>query len=213
MTKFQLLAAAAAAAVATACAGSQSAREEAAANTATQQSTTAPNQPVQPASITDDQLRAYAAARNEIEPLQATFGAQTPERQLQITAQIAAIQQRLGIEPTTYNAIARTANEDRVFAARLAAVQPDTFGDESLRAFARASIEIQPLTNSLATATPEQQAQVTEQIRQILDRNNLDSATYNAIAQRAQADPAFASRVQELHRQAQGATTTENSGE
>lgn len=212
MTKFQMLAAVAAAALATACAGTQSAREQTLANTTLQSATSAANQSVQPASITDDQLRAYAAARNEIEPLQATFGAQPPERQQQIIAEIAAIQQRNGIEPSMYNAIARTANEDRVFAARLAALQPDTFGDESLRAFAQASTEIQPLTDGLATATPEQQAQVTEQIRHILERNNLDSATYNAIAQRAQSDPAFASRVQELHRQAQG-PATEDSGE
>lgn len=207
MTKFQLLAAVAAAAFATACASTEPAR------TTQQNTATATEQTVQPADMSDAQLRAYTAARDEIVPLQQTFGAQTPERQLEITAEIAAIQQRHGIEPTTYNAITRAANEDRVFAARLAALQPDTFSDDSLRAFARASIEIQPLTNSLGTATPEQQAQVTEQIRQILERNNLDGATYNAIAQRAQADEAFAARIQDLHRQAQTPATTEDSGE
>lgn len=212
MKKFQLLAAAAAAALATACAGAQGARETA----TSQQSTTtqsATAQAMQPAAITDTQLRAYSAARDQIAPLQENFGAQTPERQQQIAAEIAAIQQRNSIAPATYNQIARMANEDRTFAARLAAVQPETFTDDSLRAFARASIEIQPLTAGLTTATPEQQAQVTEQIRQILQTNNLDSATYNAIAQRAQTDQAFAARVQELHRQAQAPTTTENSGE
>lgn len=209
MTKFQLLAAVAAATFATACAGTQSTETV---RTTQQNTTTATAQAVQPANMTDAQLRAYAAARDEIVPLQQTFGAQTPERQLEITAEIAAIQQRHGIEPTTYNAITRAANEDRVFAARLAALEPDTFSDESLRAFAQASIEIQPLTNSLSTATPEQQAAVTEQIRQILERNNLDSATYNAIAQRAQADETFAARVQELHRQAQAPATSGDSG-
>jgi hypothetical protein len=207
MTKFQLLAAVAAAAFATACASTETAR------TTQQNTTSATAQTVQPANMSDAQLRAYTAARDEIVPLQQTFGAQTQERQLEITAEIAAIQQRHGVDPTTYNAITRAANEDRVFAARLAALQPDTFSEESLRAFARASIEIQPLTNSLGTATPEQQAQVTEQIRQILERNNLDGATYNAIAQRAQADEAFAARIQDLHRQAQAPTTAEDSGE
>lgn len=211
MTKFQLLAAIAAAALATACASTQSDVAATPQSSATARSTSA--QSTQPASFTDAQLRSYAAARDEITPLQETFGAQTPERQQQITAEIAAIQQRHSIDPTTYNQIARAANEDRTFAARLAAVQPDTFSDDSLRAFARASIEIQPLTTGLATATPEQQTQVTEQIRQILQRNNLDSSTYNAIAQRAQTDPAFAARVQDLHRQAQAPATNDNSGE
>ena len=210
MTKFQLLAAVAAATLATACAGTQNTET---ARTTQQNTTSATAQTVQPANMTDALLRAYTAARDEIVPLQETFGAQTQERQLEITAEIAAIQQRHGLDATTYNAITRVANEDRVFAARLAALQPDTFSDDSLRAFAQASIEIQPLTNSLSTATPEQQAQVTEQIRQILERNNLDGATYNAIAQRAQSDETFAARIQDLHRQAQASVTTEDSGE
>jgi hypothetical protein len=45
--------------------------------------------------------------------------------------------------------------------------------------------------------------QATDQIRQILERNNLDSTTYNAIAARAQAEPAFATHIQDLYRQAQ----------
>jgi len=210
MKKFQLLAAVAAATIATACAGTQSTEM---ARTTQQNTTSATAQAVQPANMTDAQVRAYTAARDEIVPLQETFGAQTQERQLEITAEIAAIQQRHGIEATTYNAITRAANEDRVFAARLAALQPDTFSDDSLRAFAQASIEIQPITNGLATATPEQRDAATEQIRQILARNNLDSASYNAIAARAQSDQAFAQRVQDLQRQAQGPATNEDSGE
>ncbi|MBK6703080.1 MAG: DUF4168 domain-containing protein [Caulobacteraceae bacterium] len=183
-------------------------------NAAKRRSTTTSStaQSTQPATFTDAQLRAYAAARDEMAPLQATFGTQTPERQQQIATEIAAIQQRHGIEPSMYNQIARRANEDRTFAARLAGVQ--LIHSATTRcAFARASIEIQPLTAGLSTATPEQQAQITEQIRQILERNNLDSATYNAIAQRAQTDQAFAARVQDLYRQAQAPATNENNGE
>jgi hypothetical protein len=69
-----------------------------------------------------------------------------------------------------------------------------------LRAFAAASVEIDPISRTLASQTPEQRTAATEQIRQILQRNNLDSATYNAIASRAQADPALASRIASLHR-------------
>lgn len=203
MPRTQLLAAVAAAAFAAACAGAQSASENAATSTTQQTTTTTTTTTTQTTSFTDAQLRAYVAAKNEIEPLQAGLASQTPEQQRQTTAQIAAVLQRHGIEAATFNAIARTANQDRAFAARLAGLQPDTFSDDTLRAFARASIEIDPITRNLATATPTQHTQATEQIRQILARHNLDSATYNAIAARAQADQTFAARIQNLHRQAQ----------
>lgn len=77
---------------------------------------------------------------------------------------------------------------------------PTTFTDAQLRSFAAAAIEIDPISRSVATQTPEQRAASTEQIRAILARNNLDSATYNAIAARAQADPTLASRIASLNR-------------
>lgn len=199
MTKFQLLAAAAVAAFGAACAGTSADRSTstAAATPSTAQSTTAP---AQTATYTDAQLRAYAAAKDEIAPLQAQLASQTPEQQAQTRQQIAAIIQRNNLTAEQFNGIARMANADRAFAARLAGMQPDTFSDETLRAFAAASVEIDPISRSLAGQTPEQQAQATEQIRQILQRNNLDSATYNAIASRAQADPTLAARIATLHR-------------
>jgi hypothetical protein len=197
-----MLAAAAVAALgAAACAGSGS--TETASASATEQRTTqstTPSQTQTTSTYTDAQLRAYVAANAEIEPLQANLASQTPEQQAQTRTQIAAILERHGLLATQFNGIARMANEDRTFAARLAALQPDTFSDETLRAFAAASVEIDPISRSLATATPEQQTQATEQIRQILARNNLDSATYNAIAARAQSDPTFAARIAALHR-------------
>ncbi|MGQ0532489.1 MAG: DUF4168 domain-containing protein [Caulobacteraceae bacterium] len=206
MTKISMLAAAAVAALgAAACAGSQSARTEAASTSSAQGSTqsTMPAQSSQAASVTDAQLRSYVAARAEIGPLQAGLASQTPEQQTQTRSQIAAILQRHSVTATQFNDIGRMANEDRTFASRLAALQPNTFSDATLRAFAAASVEIDPISRSLATATPEQRTQATEQIRQILQRNNLDSATYNAIAARAQADPALAARIAELHRTGQ----------
>lgn len=77
---------------------------------------------------------------------------------------------------------------------------PATYTDAQLQSFARAAIEVDPISRTLATATPEQQAAATEQIRQILTRNNLDGATYNAIAAQAQRDPAFAQRITALNR-------------
>ncbi|MEZ5959089.1 MAG: DUF4168 domain-containing protein [Hyphomonadaceae bacterium] len=166
-----------------------------------------------PTAMTDEQLRAYATAKAEIEPLQAQFATQTPEQRAQTTAQITQVLQSHGLTPQQFNAISNRAAQDTTFGARLASLTPDTFSEANLRAFAAASIEIEPVTAGLATATPEQQAQATEQIRQILERNNLDSTTYNAIATRAQAEPAFAQRIQEVHRQAQADDDTNGSGE
>ena len=80
---------------------------------------------------------------------------------------------------------------------------PASMSDAQLRAFVAAREEITPLQQGFAAQTPEQRTQATEQIRQILERNNLDSATYNAIAARAQAEPAFAQHIQDVHRLAQ----------
>lgn len=202
MTRFQLLAAAAAAALGAACAGN-GANTTAASATATAPSTAQAQTQTQSASYTDAQLRAYAAAKTEIEPLQATLATQTPEQQSQTRQQIAAILQRNNLSADQFNGIARMANEDRTFASRLAGLQPNTFSDETLRAFAAASVEIDPISRGLAGQTPEQRTAATEQIRQILTRNHLDSATYNAIAARAQADPALAARIASLHRAGQ----------
>lgn len=198
MTKFQLLAAAAVAAIAAACA-SNGANTESASSTS-EAPAAAPTTPAQNATYTDAQLRAYTAARTEMEPLQEQLATQTPEQQAQTRTQIAAILERHGLTAPQFNGIANRANQDRAFASRLAGLQPDTFSDETLRAFAAASLEIDPISRALTGQTPEQQAQATEQIRQILQRNNIDSATYNAIAARAQTDPTLAARIASLHR-------------
>jgi hypothetical protein len=80
--------------------------------------------------------------------------------------------------------------------------QSTTYTDAQLHAFAAAAVEIDPITRTLPTATPEQRAQATEQIRAILARNNIDADTYNAIAAQAQSDPALAARIRALHESA-----------
>ena len=65
-------------------------------------------------------------------------------------------------------------------------------------AFAAASLEIDPISRDLAAASAEERAQGAEQIRQILARHNLDGATYNAIATRAQTDQALQQRIASL---------------
>lgn len=73
-----------------------------------------------------------------------------------------------------------------------------TFTDAQLRSFAAAAREIQPLNARMTSGTPEQRTAATTQVRSILQRNNLDGATYNAIAARAQSDPTFAARIASL---------------
>jgi hypothetical protein len=80
-----------------------------------------------------------------------------------------------------------------------APAQPASYTDDQLRHFAAAALEIQPITQQLPTATPEQRTAAADQIRAILTRHNLDGATYNAIASQAQADPAFAARIAALN--------------
>lgn len=75
---------------------------------------------------------------------------------------------------------------------------PTSFTDAQLRSFAAAAKEIQPINAQLTSGTPEQRAAATAQVRQILARNNLDGATYNAIAAQAHADPALAQRIAAL---------------
>lgn len=82
--------------------------------------------------------------------------------------------------------------------------QPSTFTDAQLRSFAAASAEIDPLNRNLASASAEQRTQITGQIRAALERNNLDSDTYNAIAARAQSDRQLAARIAALHPQHPG---------
>jgi hypothetical protein len=76
-----------------------------------------------------------------------------------------------------------------------AAPTTGTYSDAQLQAFAAASLEIDPISRTLAGATPDQEATAATQIRAILQRHNLDGETYNTIASRAQADPALAARV------------------
>jgi hypothetical protein len=75
------------------------------------------------------------------------------------------------------------------------AAAPTSFTDAQLQSFVTASRQIEPLNRQVATASPDQRAQLATQIRAILTQNNLDGATYNAIATRAQTDQALASRI------------------
>jgi len=75
---------------------------------------------------------------------------------------------------------------------------PGVYTDAQLRSFVTASAEIDPLNRQLATATGEQRTAIVGQIRASLERNAIDSATYNAIAAQAQTDTALATRIASL---------------
>ena len=181
----------AAAMLAAACAGSDS--------TDTTRAAASAQSAAQAGNFTDQQLRGYLAARTEIEPIQARYEGMSEAERTQARTQITAIVERHGLTPVSYDAIARQASTDAALANRLTSLQPDTFSDANLRAFAAASTEIEPINRTLAAASSEQRTAAAGQIRAILERHNLDGATYNAIASRAQSDPAFAERIRALH--------------
>ncbi len=72
------------------------------------------------------------------------------------------------------------------------------YTDAQLTAFVAASAEVQPLTESLAAATPEARTATTAQIGAALERHNISAAAYNDIATRAQTDTALAGRINTL---------------
>ncbi|HRO03492.1 MAG TPA: hypothetical protein PLS69_07815 [Terricaulis sp.] len=84
-------------------------------------------------------------------------------------------------------------------AAEAQAQSPQVFTDAQVSAFAAASAEVDPISRTLSSATAEQRAEATTQIRAILERHNIDADTYNAIATQAQGDQALAARIRAAH--------------
>lgn len=164
--------------------------------TTTASNPSAPAQQTTPAASTDAELQAYLAAHGEIEPITARYASMSAEERAAATSQIVEIQQRHNLTPARYDAISRAIQSDAALAARVAALQ--SFSDAQVRAFAAASVEIDPISRDLAAASAEERAQGAEQIREILARHNLDGATYNAIATRAQTDQALQQRIASL---------------
>lgn len=80
-----------------------------------------------------------------------------------------------------------------------------TYTDAQLQSFVMAAAEINPIAQTLTTATPEQRTAAATQIRGILSANNLDADTYNAIASQAQTDQALAARIAALQSTQQSA--------
>lgn len=76
---------------------------------------------------------------------------------------------------------------------------PASYTDAQLRSFSTAATAIEPISRGITTSsTAEQRTQASTQIRAILQRNNIDSTTYNAIAAQAHTDTALAARIRTL---------------
>ena len=78
-----------------------------------------------------------------------------------------------------------------------------TYSDSQLHDFAGASVELDQLKRGLGDnpSTDEQQRAATE-AQAVLQRHNMDAATYNAIASRANADEALAQRIMRMRENA-----------
>jgi hypothetical protein len=175
----------------------QTTQSEAAPQAAPQTAQPATPQTAQTSGYTDAQVSGFVAARDAIQQL--TPG-QTTEQQAANQQRIAQVLAQNSLTGEQYNAIAAASRTDQALANRIAAasVSGTSFTDAQLQAFVRASTEIEPINQSLATATPEQRTQASQQIRAILTRNSLDAQTYNGIAARAQSDPQLAQRIASL---------------
>jgi hypothetical protein len=211
MIRFTTMAAAAALLGVAACASNSADTASAAApqSAAPQAQATAQPPAAAPTSgYTDAQIEAFVTAREQINQLSPGT---TPEQQAANQQRIAQILQESGITPDQYNAILAAAQTDQALNNRIAvAAVGDSFTDAQLSAFIAASAEIQPLSASLASGTPEQRAATAEQIRSILQRNNLDLETYNGIAAQIRANPELQTRLNALaQQQAPAATPSE----
>jgi hypothetical protein len=207
MIKPNLLPAAALAAAlgAAACAGSNdnnslSPVEQNAANAAATTSAPAPAAEMTTSGYTDTQLRAFLAVNREVGALNRGT---TEAEQAEFTRQAGEILTRHGLDPKTFNAIVNQARTDEALSQRLSALQIENVSDDTLRRFLAAAAEVQPIAQGIsAESTEAQRQQASDQIGAVLQRHQIDSATYNAIAQRAQTDAALAARINAL----QGAT-------
>ncbi len=151
---------------------------------------------------TDAQIASFVAARTAINQLSP---GSTPEQQQATQTRIGEILQENNLTPDVYNAITTAARTDQVLNNRISvAAVGDDFTDQQLLAFIAASTEIQPLNASLASGTPEQRTQAAEQIRGILQRNNLDIETYNGIAAQVRTNAELQTRLNTLARSPSG---------
>jgi hypothetical protein len=74
-----------------------------------------------------------------------------------------------------------------------------TYTEAQLRDFARATRELDELHRGLgANPTEEQRQQAAGAAQTILQRHNLDTATYNAITMQARSDEALAQRIRAM---------------
>ncbi|MGH6951234.1 MAG: DUF4168 domain-containing protein [Vitreimonas sp.] len=80
-----------------------------------------------------------------------------------------------------------------------AAAPAATYSEAQLHSFARASVELDELNRGLGSDPSQaQRQQAAAQAQTILQRHNLDAATYNAIATQARTDEDLAQRIRAM---------------
>lgn len=162
-------------------------------------SSSAPTTAATAPTYSDAQISAFVAARTDLQ----AAGANADQ------ARVSQILQSHNITPTDYNAIQTRSQTDQTLANRISSAAVGTdFTDAQLQSFIAASVAIDPINRTLATATPEQRTEAAMQIRTILQQNNLTFEQYNGIAARAQADTALAARINALAQPAAPADAT-----
>jgi hypothetical protein len=150
-------------------------------------------------SYTNEQVRAYVAASQEVEPVSSRVADMTPQERLEATAEIRSVLQRHGLTGDEYTGIELQAGAEAELAQRIAAVRVENLNDETLSRFVTAAREIDPIGRGLATdASAHERAQAAARIGAALDRHGISAATYNAIAARAQSDETLAARIAAL---------------
>ena len=74
-----------------------------------------------------------------------------------------------------------------------------SFSEAQLHDFARASVELDELKRGLGdNPSADEQRRAASEAQTVLQRHNMDAATYNAIASSANADEALAQRIREM---------------
>jgi hypothetical protein len=95
------------------------------ASTTTSTASNAPSatrsQPATSANVTDAELTAFLAAREEIAPITSRYATMTSEERTQATAQIVDIQRRNNLTAARYDAISRAVQNDPALASRVLA--------------------------------------------------------------------------------------------
>lgn len=161
------------------------------------------------ASISDADLRAFAAAMSEVQTVAAQVeGTPTAEQQ----AAMAASVQNSGLDIESFNAIATAVSQDPALRARIAVVTAPApapgsvaagVSDQELSQFAAAMGVVQTVAAQVdgGAATAEQQAEMAAAVQ----NSGLDIERFNAISTAVSQEESLQARIALINARAQGA--------